>query len=463
MSQIEETSPEFEGTFVRKGDARYEGLRIGHMFNRRVPSRMPEAILLPANEDDVVAGVQLAAQLGWQVSVRSGGHSWASWGVRDGALLIDFSSMKDMELDPTTKIASVSPAVAGSTELDPFLTDRGRFFPVGHCESVGLGGFLLQGGMGWHTRHYGWACESVESIDVVTAEGRKIHASADENRDLFWAARGAGPGFPGVITRFRLKTYPRPVLVQDVRTFRLDDLDELLTWLQQILPTLDRKVTPILIATRLPEVPLDEGVQRPDGTVVIMHTVAMGGSAAEVVPLLAPFEACPIQSLGLVRGETSIPEQNVLLGVQNPEGYRWRVDNTWTDAPAAELAPRLRRLWSSLPTDRSWSMWFGWSPSRELPDMAFSIEGTGLVSTYICYDGAEDDERLADWVHGNTAELAADFGKGVYLGDTDFTRRTDRFLSDENFQRLQDIRLAWDPDRRFSGYLISDESKLNTR
>jgi FAD/FMN-containing dehydrogenase len=298
---------------------------------------------------------------------------------------------------------------------------------------------------------------------VVTADGRKIQVSADENPDLFWAARGAGPGFPGVITQFHLKTYPRPVLVQDVRTFRLDDLDEVLTWLQQILPSLDRKVTPILIATRLPDVPLDEGVERPDGTVVIMHTVAMGGSASEVVPLLAAFDACPIRSLGLVRGETSIPEQNVLLGVQNPEGYRWRVDNTWTDAPAAELAPRLRKLWSSLPTERSWSMWFGWSPSRELPDMAFSIEGTGLVSTYICYADADDDERLADGVHGNTAELAADFGKGAYLGDTDFTRRTDRFVSDDNFQRLQEIRLARDPDRRFCGYLIDDESKLNTR
>ena len=463
LTHIEETLPQFEGTFVRQGDDRYEELRIGHVFNQRLTNRTPAAILVPASEDDVVAGVQLAARMGWQVSVRAGGHSWASWGVRDGALLIELGSMKDMELDPTTNIVSASPAVAGATELDPFLSDRGRFFPVGHCESVGLGGFLLQGGMGWHTRHYGWSCESIEAIDVVLADGTKIRASDDENADLLWAARGAGPGFPGIITRFHLKTFARPVFVMDTRTFRLDDLDELLTWLQGILPDLDRKVEPILIATRLPDVPLDEGVDRPDGTVVMMHTTAVGDSEAEIMPLLAAFDACPIRSLGHVRTRTSIPEQNALLSVQNPEGYRWRVDCTWTDAPAAELAPRLRSLWSELPTDRSWSMWYGWSPSRELPDMAFSIEGTGLVSTYICYEDAEDDERLADFVHGNTAELAADFGKGAYLGDTDFTRRTDRFVSDENFQRLQEIRRAWDPDRRFCGYLIDDESRLNTR
>src|SRR5258708_34838367 len=144
--------------------------------------------------------------------------------------------MRQLDVDRATNIVSVSPAVRGASQLDPFLSERGRFFPVGRCESVGLGGFLLQGGMGWHSRHYGWAAESIEAIDVVLADGRKIRASADENADLFWTARGAGPGFPGVITRFHLKTFARPVLVQDTRTFRLDDLDELLTWLQRILP-----------------------------------------------------------------------------------------------------------------------------------------------------------------------------------------------------------------------------------
>jgi FAD/FMN-containing dehydrogenase len=463
MTQIDETLPQFEGTFVRQGDARYDELRIGHVFNQRITSRIPAAILLPASEDDVAAGIEFAARMGWQVSVRAGGHSWASWGVRDGALLIDLSSMRDMELDPATNIVSASPAVAGATELDPYLADHGRFFPVGHCESVGIGGFLLQGGMGWHTRYYGWSCESIEAIDVVLADGTRVRASEDDNADLLWAARGAGPGFPGIITRFHLKTFPRPVFVMDTRTFRLEDLDDLLSWLQEILPDLDRKVEPILIATRLPDVPLDEGVARPEGTVVLMHTTAVGAAEDEIAPLLAAFDACPIRSLGRVRSRTSIPEQNALLSVQNPEGFRWRVDCTWTDASAAELAPSLRSLWSALPTDRSWSMWYGWSPSRELPDMAFSVEGIGLVSTYICYEDAGDDERLANFVHGNTAELAADFGKGAYLGDTDFTARTDMFVLDDNFQRLQEIRRARDPDRRFCGYLIDDASRLNTR
>jgi FAD/FMN-containing dehydrogenase len=75
MTQAQETFPQFEGTFVRRGDPRYEELRVGHVFNQRLSTRMPEAILLPANEDDVVGGVEFAAKMGWQVSVRAGGHS----------------------------------------------------------------------------------------------------------------------------------------------------------------------------------------------------------------------------------------------------------------------------------------------------------------------------------------------------------------------------------------------------
>ena len=80
-------------------------------------------------------------------------------------------------------------------ELAPFLASHGRMFTGGHCESVGIGGFLLQGGQGWNSRRWGWGCENVLAVDVVTADGELVHADADENADLYWAARGAGPGF----------------------------------------------------------------------------------------------------------------------------------------------------------------------------------------------------------------------------------------------------------------------------
>jgi FAD/FMN-containing dehydrogenase len=443
------------GEIIWRGEPGYEQARAGPIFNARRPDRYPAAVLLAETEADVVAGVNLARERGLRVSVRSGGHSWAAWSVRDEALLIDLGAMREMTFDQDTGIATANPAVQGGTELTPFLGSHGAAFPGGHCPSVGLGGFLLQGGQGWNSRRYGWACENVVAIDVVTADGELLHADDSENADLLWAARGAGPGFCGVVTRFHLRTYPLPrAMTHDTWMFELEDLEPLLVWIDELLPTLDRVVEPVIAATRVP---------RPQGPpVLLLHTTAMCESETEAERVLKPLAVCPIgeRAIAHQRGATTIEAENEAQGAQNPEGYRYAVDCTWTDAGAAELAPLLRELWSQLPTEHSFSIWYGWAPTRPLPDMAFSIEGRAYIATYAIWPDAADDERFQSWVVGHTERLAA-LGKGVYLGDSDFTRRSDRFLSPENFVRLQQIRAQRDPEGRFCSYLIADGVDLN--
>ena len=408
------------GRLLLRGEPGYEQARVGRVFNARRPDRFPAAVLLAADEDDVITGVRLAAERGWTVSVRSGGHSWAVWSLRDDALLIDLGGMRDMAYEPASGVVSARPAVQGGLELAPFLAERGRAFPGGHCATVGLGGFLLQGGQGWDSRARGWACQSVVGADVVTADGRLIRADAGQNSDLLWAARGAGPGFPGVITRFRLQTYPAPrAMWHDTWTIRLDDTVRLLGWLHDVLPGLDRRVEPVVAATRLPDVPLHDGADRPDGTVLLLHTTVMADSDAEALALLAPLQDGPLagRELGHVQGRTSVLEENAAQTAQNPEGHRYAVDCTWTDASAAVLAPMLRALWSELDTEHSFSIWYGWAPRGSRPDMAFSVEANVYVATYAIYTDPADDARYSDWVHRRTAELAAACGTGVYLGD----------------------------------------------
>jgi FAD/FMN-containing dehydrogenase len=457
------TSPRFAGRYLERGQPGYDEARTHGVFNGRRPDRFPAAVLLAADEDDVVAGVRLAQARGSPVSVRSGGHSWAAWSVRDDALLIDLGGLRNIRYDPATGIAAVRPAVRGGTELAPYLAARGRAFPGGHCESVGLGGYLLQGGQGWNSRSWGWACENVVGIDAVTADGRRVHADATENAGLYWAARGAGPGFPALVTRFYLRTYPQPpVMMQDTWTFPVQAAEPLLAWLHEILPGLDRTVEPVVAATRLPDVPLDAGVVRPPGPVLLLHTTAMGDDAGQVEKRLAAFDACPLapDALGHVRGLTSIAAENAAQSAQNPPGHRYVVDCTWSDAPASALAPGLERIWTGLPTERSFSIWYGWAPARVLPDMAFSVEANVYLATYLIYTDEADDERYADWVHSRTRDLAQ-AGCGVYLGDTDFQRRHDRFVSDQAYRRLGEVRATWDPDGVFCSYLASDVSGLN--
>jgi FAD/FMN-containing dehydrogenase len=444
-----------------RGDEGYEQVRVGRIYNARRPERYPAAVLIARDADDVAAGVRLARHRGWTISVRSGGHSWAAWSLRDGGLLIDLGRLDDLDYDPSTGIATAGPATKMGTALAPFLAGHGRAFPGGHCPTVGLGGYLLQGGQGWNGRAMGWACESLVAVDVVTATGDRVRADATENPDLYWAARGAGPGFPGIVTRFHLATYEAPaVMWHDTWTFGLDDLEPLLAWLHDVLPTVDRRVEPVLAATRLASIPMYEGVSHP-GIALLLHTTAMVDSEAEAARLLGAFDSLPLagRELGHVRGPTSLDDESRAQAEQSPEGYRYAVDCAWTDAPAAVLAPDLARLWGEL-DEHSFSIWYGWAPDRALPDMAFSVQGNVYIATYAIYTDEADDDRYREWVHERTTRIAA-HGVGVYLGDTDFTRRQDRFLSDAHLGRLREIRARWDPDDRFASYLTADPAGLN--
>lgn len=178
-----------------------------HQFNlrRALATQVPRAVVHATQPSHVVDAVKLAKKLGVRVSVRSGGHSWACWGVREDAVLVDLGTLpggkffqpsfvgEGLEYDDRTKIIATPPSATGRL-VNTFLETKGRMFAGGHCPDVGLGGFLLQGGMGWNCKNWGWACESIVGIDVVTAEGDEIYCSQSENADLFWAARGAGPG-----------------------------------------------------------------------------------------------------------------------------------------------------------------------------------------------------------------------------------------------------------------------------
>jgi FAD/FMN-containing dehydrogenase len=210
-----------------RGDAGFEEARVGRIFNRRLTDRQPAAVVRPTTEAEVVEAVRLAREHGWQVAVRSGGHSWAQWSVRSDALVIDLGGLHELQYDEATGIVRASPSTQGGADLAPYLAERGRFFAGGHCPTVGIGGFLLQGGQGWNARGWGWAAEYVEAVDVVTASGELVRADAEQHTDLYWAARGAGPGFPGVVTRFHLRTLPLPRHVaHTVQCFHLEDFAE---------------------------------------------------------------------------------------------------------------------------------------------------------------------------------------------------------------------------------------------
>ena len=239
-----------DGVAYERGDDGYEAARRATVWNARLPDRFPDVIVQARTEADVVTAVRFAAEHSHRVGVRSGGHSWAANHVRDGGVLLDVSRLDALAVDPATMTATVGPGRKGH-EMCAALADQGLFFPAGHCKGVAVGGYLLQGGYGWNGRVLGPACQSVIGLDVVTADGEQVFADADHHADLYWSARGAGPGFFGVVTRFHVRLYPKPDAIgMSLYAYPIECLDEVFTWAREIADDVDRRVEMQILMSR---------------------------------------------------------------------------------------------------------------------------------------------------------------------------------------------------------------------
>ena len=233
---------------ILRGADGYNEARFARVFNARRPERYPAAVLVTESADDVVEGVRLARDRGWKVAIRAGGHSFPAWSLREDGLVMDLGGFKETAFDESTGIVSVTPSVTCG-ELNAYLSGYGRFVATADCPTVGLGGFLLQGGVGMGFRGWGYAAEQIASIDVVTADGELVRADEQNNSDLFWAARGAGPGFCGAITRFHLKTRPVPAgLAATTHIYPLARYGEVVEWVWKIHHSLSPNVALVAVS-----------------------------------------------------------------------------------------------------------------------------------------------------------------------------------------------------------------------
>ncbi len=452
----------FRGKIFYKSDEGYEEARVGRLFNHRRPGRYPAAIFFPEDADDVIAAVKIAKEKNHKIAVRAGGHSWAAWSVRDEGILLDLKNLNNIEFDERTKITKAQPAVKGGTELRPFLQKHGLLFPGGHCPTVGIGGFLLQGGQGWNARGWGWACEFIEGIDVVTAAGELVYANATQHSDLYWAARGAGPGFFGVVVCFHLRSVPFPkALVASTYLYPLKHAQIILQWMQEIHATVSTNVEIVAIG-QTAVIPSE--ISNPKSEmVIIVHVLAFANSLEDGIKNLLPFETCPVIKEAYVHRTnyiTSFEEQIKLQLDANPEGHRWVVNNAWLDGSPEKVSKQIAPAFTTLPNAKAFSLWYSMAPLRALPDMAFSLQSDIYFASYVIWENKEDDEKNKTWLKNIMKEIEP-VTVGQYLGDSDFTVHQRKFIADKNFEKLQQIKKQRDPDNIFHSYLKNEDTVLN--
>jgi FAD/FMN-containing dehydrogenase len=447
MTRITPGGTGIEGRVWQRGDEGYERARRGSVWHAGAPGRFPEAIVRVNDADDVAAAVRLARTRGLTVAVKSGGHSWSGSHLRDDSLLIDVSNLRRVEIDADSMTATVGPGVTG-WELAGMLRERGMFFPTGHSEGIALGGYLLQGGFGWNSRRYGPACLSVVGIDVVTADGTLVHADEHSHADLLWAARGAGPGFFGVVVGFRLQLYPRAAVeLRSTYVYPTASIPDVCDFLHTIATTTPAEIGAIIRRH-------DLGAGEP---VLFLSGIAFADSEEEARRQLGVLETFPGRSAALV-AETCVPmdfEGSDTDGGAGDETHRWIADNMATHAPFADLRPTFERLLATFPPAPSHILIFNWGGYEEhvaRPDMAFSVDDDLFYGVYAAWEDPDDDAGYTSWVT-DALRSWEPFASGTMLADENLSNRPFRFMSDANLARLDAARTRWDPDLRFVGYL----------
>jgi FAD/FMN-containing dehydrogenase len=195
-----------EGRVIMASSADYAAAK--NLFNTRFDKSTPAAVVAVKSTSDVQKAVEFAANSGFKIAVRSGGHSYIGASSADNAVIIDLRQLPaGITYDDGHSLATI-PAAADLDSVQTGLAAKGRSIPSGSCPTVGVAGLTLGGGLGPDTRHWGLTCDALVSASVVLPSGETITAAADDHADLFWALRGGGGGNCGVVTSFTFRTFP---------------------------------------------------------------------------------------------------------------------------------------------------------------------------------------------------------------------------------------------------------------
>jgi FAD/FMN-containing dehydrogenase len=445
----------FDGRVYWRGEDGYERARLDAVWHQRSPDRYPALVVIPRSENDVVAAVKLARDRDLRIKACSGGHSFTCSSHRAGGMLIDMGEMTDTTVDPDAGTATAQPGASGRA-LNDKLLPHGLFFPAGHCQSVALGGYLLQGGWGWLSRHLGPACVSVRAIDVVTADGELLHADADHHHELLWAARGAGSGFFGIVTRFYLDCHPRPRSMMVSRYIYAPDVtEELLYWMYEIAERAPARLEFLFHSRRrrTPEGTIIEGTPVPHVT-----GIAMFDSEEESRETLALLETAPTLDRA-TDSRAYVPttlnglyDGNAVVTLQR---YAWVGDGLWSDARAEELVPAFTELCLDVASNASYAFWYPWQP-QEIPDSSLSITAKHYLAGFGAWIPPDDDAPYRSWLV-NHIERMDHLSAGIQLADENLLDRpTARYMSAEANARLEAARAVYDPHGRFYSYFYGE-------
>lgn len=299
------------GQVLVTSDPEYDEVR--RVWNGTV-DRRPALIVRCADVEDVRQAVAFAVSHDLPIAVRGGGHSVAGFSTCDDGVLIDLGLMRTVIVDADARVARAQPGVTGS-EFDRATHEHGLATTLGVVSTTGIAGLTLGGGIGWLMRKHGLACDNLLSVELVTADGRLVTASADENPDLFWAVKGGGGNF-GIVTSFQYQLHPvGPMVYGGSVAFAPEHRRAVLEAYRELARTAPDALTAYAAMT-----------SGPDGSPVAAMAACYAGDPAEGARLLDPAKAAVGEPLLDALGPLTYIEQQSRMDAGYPPGeyHYWR-------------------------------------------------------------------------------------------------------------------------------------------
>ncbi len=326
---VQDLRASLRGEVLQPRDEGYEAAR--KVWNGMVDKR-PALIARSTGTADVIEAVRFARANDLAVAVRGGGHNVAGFGTCDGGMVIDLSSMKGMRVDPESRTARAQPGLTWG-DFDHETQAFGLATTGGLVSTTGIAGFTLGGGIGWLMRKHGLTIDNLISADVVTADGRLLRASADENADLLWGLRGGGGNF-GIVTSFEYRLHPvGPVVLGGAIFHPLDRAGDFLRFYDQWAPTLPDELTTLVVFLTAPPEPFIP--QHLQGTQMVAVALCYAGPVEEGQKALRPLREFAPPAVDLV-GPIPYTALQGMFDASAPAGMR----GFWKTEYLAELSSR---------------------------------------------------------------------------------------------------------------------------
>ncbi|WP_030162934.1 FAD-binding oxidoreductase [Streptomyces sp. NRRL S-244] len=431
------------GEVFAPGDPGYEEART--VFNAMV-DRRPAVIARCESEADVVTTVRFARELDLPIAVRGGGHSVAGMSLNDGGVVVDMRRMQEVTVHPGAKAVRVGGGAVMSV-LDRACQPYGLATTGGRVSTTGVTGFTLGGGSGWLDRKFGLAVDNLLGVDLVTADGSTLTATAEDNPELFWALHGGGGNF-GVATSITLRLHELPEFAICMLLYPLEAGPEVLHTYRDVIENGPAEAGGGMIYLTAPPEPFVP--QHLVGTLMAGALLTYAGDEEALRKLAAPLLALPHE----VEVLTALPYADFQCMLDDPPGLRNYWSAEYLTGMPDELVSVFCALGNVMPTGGTQHVLFPLGGAIADGPSEFPVpyrDAPWAAHPFGIWEDPAEDERAVRWVKDVCAHVRPWSTGAVYLNFTgdEGSERVAAGLGAENLARLGAVKRTYDPDNVF--------------